>query len=681
MDSDAPHVTASSDSGFGLGGVAAVSAAAAAPKTRKKRPLPQLLESADRVCAAFLVIDGARSAETDIISQLHAKSVATPPPHDLGVVGVVFFRWHFFKLDALSTDVHALALRSAAKQHRKWAQVGGYLQYDAIEVHAFDCGLRPCHADDLEQIDMSCIKWCEDFETAFDGTTLDDLCAKHSAMQPSMGFVVSPELAELLVKDIVKPIEAHALSARLKPDRLQPNFPTAWQLKKLRATIIAEKPTAGPTVDAVPANPLEQKILLKLPHGANVNVNRKHGFIQRKYDPCLIYKAIKFGRHLRNLDKTGDALTDAIDYACKGDTKQLVENEMEEKPQKNALYRSRLKLDAVSMNLERRDFKLMYETDKDFIESAHIFADGSPVTGEEIQGMVLQLVFIVGVIRSIILPGVVLHSGGMSLVDKGIALLWGIHLVVGLDEGMLRWIFDKIVSVTTDQGVELGLLDLPDLIPAFVKRCRGASMDSLIGSVVPGSKLFRLAFRLTGWSHLWGNLMKMNSSCIEKWPEVLHYLRQLCKFWRNKTYRNAVITYLEQQPIPVVNIRKRLKSFKASLKKWRYETVYRVLHDNYELRDIVETYLVHVERIIQSSQDPALIVDIRTVAKWKEFWILIEVFLPNVTHRCEMSRRWGLVCSCCRQARHDSPKRAMCPRSSRRLGEARVHPIAILEAF
>lgn len=90
MDSDAPHVTASSDSGFGLGGVAAVSAAAAAPKTRKKRPLPQLLESADLVCAAFLVIDGARSAETDIISQLHAKSVTTPPPHDLGVVGVVF---------------------------------------------------------------------------------------------------------------------------------------------------------------------------------------------------------------------------------------------------------------------------------------------------------------------------------------------------------------------------------------------------------------------------------------------------------------------------------------------------------------------------------------------------------------------------------------------------------------
>ena len=99
----------------------------------------------------------------------------------------------------------------------------------------------------------------------------------------------------------------------------------------------------------------------------------------------------------------------------------------------------------------------------------HLFSDASPVTGTELQGMILQIVYATGLIECRVMPGVALWFGFTRTIDKLIALLWSLMLICGPDLKVLRFALDKIRSITTDMGTELGLLDMPDLAPSFLK--------------------------------------------------------------------------------------------------------------------------------------------------------------------------------------------------------------------
>ena len=91
----------------------------------------------------------------------------------------------------------------------------------------------------------------------------------------------------------------------------------------------------------------------------------------------------------------------------------------------------------------------------------HLFSDASPVTGQEIQGMVLQIVFGGRSVRDLILPGSILPYNGCSIFDKAIALLWALYLVFGADFELLSWVFSKIKSITTDMGENWDYLIFP----------------------------------------------------------------------------------------------------------------------------------------------------------------------------------------------------------------------------
>jgi hypothetical protein len=88
-------------------------------------------------------------------------------------------------------------------------------------------------------------------------------------------------------------------------------------------------------------------------------------------------------------------------------------------------------MDAMGMNLERRMVAEIC-TEPDNIISARVFSDGSPATGTEIQGMVLEIFT-----RdrewpmNIIMPGMSLMYGRMRTIDKAIAFLWALWLVAG----------------------------------------------------------------------------------------------------------------------------------------------------------------------------------------------------------------------------------------------------------
>ena len=77
--------------------------------------------------------------------------------------------------------------------------------------------------------------------------------------------------------------------------------------------------------------------------------------------------------------------------------------------------------------------------------------------------MILQLILIDGV-RNIVLPGVCLHYGNYGIMDKVIALIWGLRLVVGTNYEQLELLMCHIVSVTSDMGTEFGVTDCPNVL-------------------------------------------------------------------------------------------------------------------------------------------------------------------------------------------------------------------------
>ena len=74
-------------------------------------------------------------------------------------------------------------------------------------------------------------------------------------------------------------------------------------------------------------------------------------------------------------------------------------------PKQTALYAVRVKLDTVAMGIERRFFRDLCENQRHEVVSIHLYSDGSPVAGAELQGMILDIIFLDGTVMQFILLG------------------------------------------------------------------------------------------------------------------------------------------------------------------------------------------------------------------------------------------------------------------------------------
>ena len=85
--------------------------------------------------------------------------------------------------------------------------------------------------------------------------------------------------------------------------------------------------------------------------------------------------------------------------------------------------------------------------------------------------------------------------------------------------------------------------------------------------------------------------------------------------------------------------------------------------------------------MFKSFQDRELLIEVRAACAWKDLWIFVDVYYERVLVPLENARRWGLACLCCKHIRHDTVRRARCPRASRRLREARQFCINLVAKF
>jgi hypothetical protein len=146
----------------------------------------------------------------------------------------------------------------------------------------------------------------------------------------------------------------------------------------------------------------------------------------REVDPLNLLLGLQFGSFLRNQHQFSSALAAANKYEHGWDAP---ERDPTRDPSRMTLARAAGKLDVVGLLLMRRELRA--DRLLDLVLSFNLFSDSSPTTSEELQGMVLEIVYKSEDVVRTILPGSVLFHGQFNAVAKGMALVYALWLVAG----------------------------------------------------------------------------------------------------------------------------------------------------------------------------------------------------------------------------------------------------------
>ena len=130
--------------------------------------------------------------------------------------------------------------------------------------------------------------------------------------------------------------------------------------------------------------------------------------------------AVDFSTHLRAVADIKEALLAAKRYdADISDSDEEVTRDSSKDPSRSNLDRAKARMDRVGMNIERRLFHA--EMARDEVLAINAYSDSSPVTGAELQGMVIDICKYGGGKRRVRLPGASLFYGATDAASKAVA--------------------------------------------------------------------------------------------------------------------------------------------------------------------------------------------------------------------------------------------------------------------
>ena len=458
-----------------------------------------------------------------------------------------------------------------------------------------------------------------------------------------------------------------AIRKRSAPVRAIADFPSKKVLRRWREEVRDLRGAAG--VEAQPAvggDELDDPLLF-LPkqyerrgaQGSRVTSGAAAGRRSEDFDPVRLVLAINVAQHLRDVQFFQTVVGGCSDYLGL-ESDRPIEHNPEVDPSRWTLQRAIARADVVSCSLTRRQFRAWRKDD--MIKSIHIYSDASPVVGFELQGMVLDVVLRDGSMTRFILPGSTLAYGHQDTFAKGVALVWAMWLIAGPTEADLEYVCSKVRSLTTDFGVEVHLLEMPDITRALIAWIGGKSLHQVAPMVQHESRMFSRALRMAGWSHTLGNIMKAVALGFDQWPVYQNHLRALVHFFHVPTYRQHIARRLSH----IVGMVALMKSFTATFAKWRYETVVETMGQVGRRRQLCEHQLNAA--MFANAQDQEQIVSVFKACGDASFWRFVAVAHPEVFQRLERLRKWGMVCDheACEELRRasDYKKHIQCPRTN-----------------
>ena len=284
-------------------------------------------------------------------------------------------------------------------------------------------------------------------------------------------------------------------------------------------------------------------------------------------DPLRLINAVSVSTHLRNDDDFGEAMDDMRRYEnddFAGESKR----DRSRDPGRGTRFRSQRRLDVVGMAIERRLFH--HEFEDDLVVAINCYSDSSPVVGTELQGMVVDVWRTDDTVRQVFLPGGSVFYGLQDAVNKVMVFMWSVWLCFGPELRHMRYFADHVVCWTTDFGVEQHSVEVPDMLDAFFSWLGGNPLADCARLVNWDRRLFYRSLRIGGWNHGFGNTMLRIAKVYTWWPEMLDHIRNLCRFFRNHTWRDWLSRALKDK---LPSIDRLLQHFTATTAKWRFATI------------------------------------------------------------------------------------------------------------
>ena len=219
----------------------------------------------------------------------------------------------------------------------------------------------------------------------------------------------------------------------------------------------------------------------------------------------------------------------------------------------------------------------------------YIYCDASPqFRGHELFSASVEVVWGHGADTSFLrrlLPQVAVRRDMMSSEMKLYTLLWQIWLVAGPGWRSFRWFLSRIVSLTTDFGVERLLVDKKDLVPKFFR------VIGRIDSVPAAEWTFPNAVLIGGWRHIWDTILQ-RGCCSWRWfPVFLRRLKAVTRFVRNN--KEMVCVCLRRNGCSGLAGMVEHSSF-PNFAEWRWETLY-------ECADVIESFWTSLRCVMEFS--------------------------------------------------------------------------------
>ena len=655
---------------FDVGTTGASSSAAPAPKRARVRECA--LVSTAPVCV-FLLVDPSINT---LCKTFWAQSPDRGPHYDglgLSVVGLAFVDWRLRRDSEDPEDDIGIILQKVEIRSRSRANdCFGYVDYVCRAVYPLDAPVSVTDATVLAAVTAMAYLRNELRNSKSNGRSVTDICTQeYDNISPSYFSAMSFQQAERLVTGDTRALRTVLLSKKPRYANMFRGFPKPSHVQRFIRLQSGRRGISNAQVGGVSANKHDDAGgLLELPPNGEhlANSTRTFGGKVEVYRGTHFLKVLRFNRHLKSAATLDEAPRDAVDLLTPEGVALPDDFAKGKQPSPAQIRRARVQLDAVSNNVRRRYMTDLYRRG-DEVVSAHLFSDGSPVTGVEIQGMLIQVWLVSNTLLEMVMPGVHLAFGQYGLSSKVYAFLWSFFLMCGPRFEVMEFFLGKIRSITTDMGIELGMLNARNVLLAFLRRLNGTPWDQLSSLVDPLSRLFRRAMRVPGWSHLFGNAMKFAVKEISQWPRILRMLRHLCNLFRNKSWRTQIWMFLKDKVD--FDVKKLLRKFTAKLAKWRYETLHEVFLQLRNLEDLCVKYLgPMLGDIFGGFKDRELMSSVEEACNWSDLWAFLDSFFVHLLDPMEGGRRWGLVCPCHPELRK-IVKRVKCPHSSRRLKEAR----------
>jgi hypothetical protein len=577
------------------------------------------------------------------------------PPHNALCIGVGLCSW---SLVASSPE--------AIERHTK-VQVGvrgavAFVQYEVLEVFALDVPIMIDISTLFTQTCLTLSRSCKDLRLGDRGVVKTNMTKFEKATLLDLPVGV----ASALLRGQLSVVRSVALGSSLRYKGVIDNFPKRFEIRhfwhEARESTLDER-APQPQAPAAPIRVVHHFLQKPgkrraFPTDEKLKKPRK----DVKYDPIKLIRSLAYQKFLKDEVTFTPSLAAGRRVDQDPSDEEAIPRDASNDASRTTRQRARHRFDVTLMLLERREFHEWVAAG--VIESIHVFSDGSPVTGKELQGQITDIMLKSGALYRRVLPGAEVFYSLTNATQKGITLLWGLFLVRGPRKETVAEALSLIRSITTDNGTEINLIRLPQLLDAFYEWMAGRGLLEVSGSVDRTRRLMPNAIRLIGVGHTVGGMIYTLCSSDRHWPEINDHLRALVHFFRNKSYREHLEFVLRGKCNTTC-----LKTFEASFAKWRYETLATVIEELLPYRDICENRIA--KEMFPDVQDRKAMDKALTACKIPWLWRWIAGPGVQVVVRANGFRKWAMVCGHaeCQQLRHEHSKPLNCIMNSRRLPE------------